>query len=137
MPHLSQHKLPKEVLDQINYQLFNLLLSSPNNKKLEIAGIEALFTNTEKVMLAKRLAAIILLSKGLSSYKVWKILKLSSATTRKLQLGVEKGRYKQLLHLIEKRRSKKKLISDLDSLLRVCFPEQGKRRWNWLDDLYA
>lgn len=137
MPHISGRKLSEEVHSKLHFQLFNLLLSSPRNKRKEIEAVEQLFTDTEKVMLAKRLAAILLLSRGLSQYQVWKVLGLSPSTTGRISNAVEGRVYVELVRLVERRRSQTQLKKDMSLLLDLCMPDKGKRRWDWLDDLYA
>lgn len=132
MPHISSRKLKKELLLKIQGQLFESIAKIRNRKQSRLLLTE-LLTPTEQTMIAKRLAAILMLAKGIPAYRVWKTLQLSPSTTSRLQNALEKGAYTHLLSAFSK-----KAVDDvwttIEILLRLGMPEMGKRRWDWLDD---
>lgn len=91
MPHISQKQIDQKVLQKIYDLLFSSITNTYTTKKQQRLAFHELFTSTEKIMLGKRLAAIRMLSQGISSYKVGKMLKLSPTTTKKLQIRRYKG----------------------------------------------
>ena len=101
MPHVSPQQVNKETLNKI-YRLLTETITDPNvPKKQHQAFFDELLTPTEKVMLGKRLAAVALLSQGVSPYQTGKILHLSETTTGKLSGQIEKGKLKHLIKLCE------------------------------------
>ena len=79
MPHVSRKKLKKEVAKKIYDKLIKTITNRGVDQGYAVLG--ELLTPIEQTMLAKRLTAVAMLSRGMSSYKVRKILKLSSKTT--------------------------------------------------------
>ena len=89
MPHISSQKVDKETRHKI-YRLLTATITDPNvSKKQHQAFFDELLTPTEKIMLGKRLAAIALLSQGVSPYQTGKRLQLSETTTGKFFERIE------------------------------------------------
>jgi TrpR-related protein YerC/YecD len=79
MPKISKNKLDKAAHEFISNNLIDTLTELDDKK--EIASfMDSLFTQTERLMLAKRLAIAALLERGLSYTKISKLLKVSSVT---------------------------------------------------------
>ena len=97
MPHISPRPVSKKVLDQIYKVLFITATSRLISKAKQERFFHELLTPTEKIMLGKRLAAIVLLEKGLNPHTVGKALQLSPTTTTKLQNKIEKGACKNII----------------------------------------
>jgi len=101
MVHLNKTELTssqkKELLAQLNDTLGTLRKSQTNSFLSELLGKE------ERVMLAKRLAAIILLQEGASLYKVSEVLKISSSTAQNLRQKLDDGGFEQTMHILGKR----------------------------------
>lgn len=89
MPHVSPKKVNGKVLEKIYESLFSAVTERGISSKHQKAAFNELLTQTEKVMLGKRLAAFSLLSQGESSYKVGKLLQLSPTTVMKFQLRLQ------------------------------------------------
>ena len=131
MPHVSRKKLKKEVSKRI----YNRLVKTVGETNYGHAVLSELLTPVEQVMLAKRLAAIIILSQGISSYKVRKMLKLSSKTTAYIMHDIELGKYKQIEKLARNKKDRESFWADLEVVIRMGMPEMGKNRWKWPDKL--
>lgn len=107
MPHISRKRLPKKTSQQILNSLF-FVLADIKNKNQVTSFLDALLSNTEKLMLAKRLAAVYLLEERISEEKISQALNLTQATVSKIKLkaqikkegykiGVSKVKKEQLL----------------------------------------
>jgi uncharacterized protein YerC len=83
MVRVSKNKINKEIYSKINSQFVSSLMCLDSKKK-SLDFIDELFTQSEKVMLAKRLAIIIMLKEGLSQYAIWKALNVSPATLTRI-----------------------------------------------------
>lgn len=130
MPHVSRKKLKKEVSKRI----YNRLVKTVGETSYGYAVLSELLTPVEQIMLAKRLAAIIMISQGISSYKVRKILKLSSKTTAYIMHDIELGKYKQIGKLAKNKKDKERFWAELEVIVRMGMPEMGKGRWKWINE---
>jgi len=117
MPHVSKHKLSKtteeELIKNMQYALAHITQSEEM-----ITFLDALLTPTEKLMLAKRIAVILLIKEGLSDLQISNILHVTRITVAKMQLFYEargKGFDIALQKLKEQKRmeSFKKLLFSL------------------------
>lgn len=107
-----------------------LCLQLQNQRKLLLAE---LLTDTEKIMLAKRLAVIFLLAKNVPPYRIWNRLKISPSTVARFELGLEK-RFENLLEIGMRQENKTTLDKILDGLLNSSMPSKVGPRWTWLNE---
>lgn len=89
MPHVSKNKLDQRVLKQILY-FFQTIIADLKTKEEAASFLNSLLTNTEKIMLAKRLAIVILLTEGVSETEICNSLKTTYATVEKIRLMLDK-----------------------------------------------
>jgi uncharacterized protein YerC len=105
MPKISRNKLDDKAYQAILNQLHYAFARLGNDK--EIADLmDNLFTQTERLMVAKRLAIAMLLEKGLTYPEISQILKVSSATISFVRNGVMKynENYQKLIQALQKLR---------------------------------
>jgi uncharacterized protein YerC len=133
MPHVSKNKISEKVMSKIKKDLISVI-SKPVNKK---TIIEDIFTETEYIMIAKRLAIIILITKGFSKYRISKNLKVSISTVIRFQKDIDLGRYSNLQKIVNsKQKSDVKIVDVLEKVLLMGMPAYvGKGRWSWLNNL--
>jgi len=119
MPQLSKKPLLKEVKEKILNTLFDSIISI-GRKNVVKDFIDDLLTPTEKVMLAKRLAAAYFLKKGCGYKFISEILKLSPTTINTIQRELLKNGngYKAVFLLISKTSKLEELIEKLDKIAR-------------------
>ena len=132
MPHISRKKLKKEVAKKIYDRLVKTITSGGSNRGYDVLG--ELLTPIEQTMLAKRLAAVAMLSQGISSYEVRKVLKLSSKTSAYIMYDIELGKYKHIEKLTKKKKDREKFWTELEVIVRMGMPEMGKGRWKWINE---
>lgn len=90
MPKISKNKLDKAAYDFISGNLIAALANL--SEKKDIASLlDSLFTQTERLMLAKRLAIAVLLERGLSYKRIGGLLKVSSVTIGFVRNGIMKN----------------------------------------------
>lgn len=117
MPHLSERKIDKKVLNLL-LQAFVSVLSDCKTDASVASFLDTILTSTEKIMLAKRLGAVIMLQEGIPTTKIDKTLKLTRMTIGKIKLLVharESG-YKIALYKLRRRKgweNLKKILLDL------------------------
>ena len=88
--------------------------------------VRELFTRTEKIMFAKRLTLIYLLSCNTPFETITKTLRISPTTVSKFSLALDKGKHKNTLAILGR---KGKLLDIMEKLLRAGLPPQGRGRW--------
>jgi uncharacterized protein YerC len=96
MPHVSKKLLEKNKYLEINKQLYKNIDSLVRNGKTTLV-VNELLTKTEKLMLSKRLAIIVLIDKGETIYAIENSLKVSPSTVARISKNYEAGEFDQLL----------------------------------------
>lgn len=101
MPKISKNKLDKSAYDFLSNNLIGAL-ADLNERKDVASLIDSLFTQTERLMLAKRLAIAVLLEKEFSYKKISGLLKVSSVTIGFVRNSIMKNNnpYMQLIRKI-------------------------------------
>ncbi len=99
-----------------------------------IAGasiIEALLTKAERIMLSKRLAAIILLENGASYYRISKLLKVSVSTAIRLNKYRNQGLFIQIQRTTKNRQGGNlSLMEHAELILAAGMPSRSGRRYD-------
>ena len=88
MTHVSRKKLPDKVLRQI-LDSFLFVLTSTKKKEEMSKFLDAFLSNTEKIMLAKRLAIVFLLSEAVEETKISETLLVTQSTVSRIKLWYE------------------------------------------------
>ena len=127
MAKVSRIPLRNDVWERI-FKLFVETTSDLKDKKLLTSFIDDLYTPTEKIMLAKRLAAAVLLSKGHSYTEVSRILKVSSPTIAKISLKIKytEGGLKDVVNKILLKESAQVLWKEVEDLFDLPTPQTLK-----------
>jgi Trp operon repressor len=132
MPHISKQKLKEGVINEIYSSLLEVLSETMESKKRKRL-LGELLTNTEKIMLAKRLAVIFLLAKKVPPYRIWNKLKVSPSTIARFEVDIEK-KFKNLTEVGQKHENRNRLEKIIDGLLSISAPEKIGNRWKWIDE---
>ena len=90
MPKVSKNLLPPETKNEITTFLVTTLTRIDDTDFLR-RFINDLLTSTERLMLAKRLMAAVLLLKGYDYIVICRILKISKSTVNLLRRDLERG----------------------------------------------
>ena len=97
MTRISRFPVGDKVLEKLYFLMFEVL-SRIDDKEIFSKIIDELFSSTEKIMVAKRIAIIYLLMKNINYENISDVLKVSSETIAKFQLIMEKsGEIKEIL----------------------------------------
>jgi uncharacterized protein YerC len=100
MARIAKKQLSQAHLDTLFIQLHTVLSNS--SPKQVGSFLHELLGREERIMLAKRLAVIVMLSHGNSLYKTAQTLQVSTATAGKMQERLQRNDYTQLLTLLKK-----------------------------------
>lgn len=131
MTHISKQLLPTKDAVALENQLAALI--DQMNKRTAQSFISNLLTPTEKVVLIKRLAAVLMLHHGYSSYALEKVLRISSSTASKYRRQFLNGSYKEFLNCIDKKRGDAALLKKILNLLDNINAPLTKDRWRYLN----
>lgn len=103
MTQVSRRPLDKKVLNRI-FEIFVSSFVCVKNKPRAESFLSELFSQTERIMIAKRLTIAFLLSKKYSFESIKSLLKVSQTTICKVNYYVnqEKSGYKTILKDVEK-----------------------------------
>lgn len=118
MVRLNRNELEKTQLNELLGELSKTIshLSSGHTDMFlsEILGIE------ERIMIAKRLAIIVLLLEEYSLYEIGNLLKVSPMTARSLKQKLDRGELDSVVKEISKnRKTYLDLLTTLDSILHL------------------
>lgn len=119
---LTADKL-NELFLQLNYVLGKLTADQVDSFLSNLLGPE------ERIMVAKRLAIIVMLNEGYSLYKISNTLKVSPATASKVSLRVQSGELLDLVQVLKENKNAYAAVIDvIESILTVggVMPRYGK-----------
>lgn len=128
MTHISKHNLKDDHLEQLFEQLANTI-AKVDKRSAELFLHEILGTE-ERIMLAKRLAAIAMCIEGNSTYRISQLLFMSPSTTERIKLKYEIGKYKHIEKILTKDKiDYQEFWKTLETILQAGMPPQGRGRW--------
>ena len=125
MPHVSSKPLHAKEFARLDDQLIAAFANTRAEARKKI--YDELFTKTERIMLAKRLEILFLISKGVSTYKISKALHVSPSTVARFELAVENGKYSQSTKWLSSPHFSSSLLQLFAELASVPFVVQKRR----------
>lgn len=135
MTQVSRRPLDKEVYNRI-FEIFVATFIEVNNKEKAEKFLKEIFSDTEQIMIAKRLAIAFLLTKKYSFEAINKMLKVSVGTICHINAAVkkEKSAYSTILKDVEKKISDNSgnTFSYLLGVIETLLPP--RRGTNWKEE---
>lgn len=133
MTHISKQALSLEKFNELFEQLNTIV------GRLDKRGVSTFFDELlgpeEKIMLAKRLAAIIMCIEDKSIYSIFTHLNISPSTAERIKLNYQIGKYHSIQKLITHNKTEYgRLLSVLETILQAGLPPRGRGRWKRLFD---
>ena len=128
MVQVSKNKLPKDILNKL-FNLFFETLGKKYDKNEFQEIINDLFSETEQVMLIKRIAIIYLLLKNIDYTTISSSLKVSAGTISKFSLLVNQDR--GIVKFLKEKLFKEKIGDFFDDIFYELFARPGKYGTNW------
>ena len=131
MTNISKDKLLPEAEKKLLKQFSNLFANISSNKASNL--FSEVLTPSERIMLIKRVAIVLMLEEGFSTYKISKTLKVSDATVRSIRHCYNQNEFAYILSAIKKSKfDYEKFWETVDILLRAGMPPRGRGRWQFL-----
>ena len=134
MVRLNRTPLETKQIDRLLLQLATVV--SPQQPLHAQTVLMEILGKEEQIMTAKRMAVIVLILEGFSSYKISHLLKLSESTVASIAKRVNDGEYSIIIQTLGK--SKKnyfKVLEAVDSILHLggILPHyNGLDRYKWM-----
>lgn len=131
MVNISKKKIDNYVLDRLFELLF--VVFSENRKESDFRNLFiSLFSNTERIMIVKRLGLIYLMLKNFKKNDICRLIKISKATFDKYKLIIDKDPiiYEKFKSFIKK----EKAINIFEEIINILYGP-GTPGVNWTDAL--
>lgn len=132
MPHISKTVIDTKIKLQLQKNLIDLLKNTGSQTRVHI--FDELLTETEHVMLAKRIGIILLLRKGLSPYKISQLLGVSPSTAERFWNMKRLGKYKNTTKWIWQQSKEGSMGKILESLVSLAFTRRTKSFKRFMDE---
>jgi len=131
MAHISAKRLKEEEEKILKSRLVDVFRVIGRDSGVSYS-IKEFLTDTEMIMLAKRLGIIYLVSKGMPTLDICATLKVSSSTVIRIEKRYDRGGYQHL------RKTFKKLELSIVDIIEIILgaglpPIAGKGRWKFLN----
>ncbi len=131
MTNVSKNILDSKIEKKLRQQ-FAKFFSNQIPQEIE-SLFSDLLTSSEQIMLIKRLATIIMLIEGESTYSIPKALQLSDSTVRDIKVKYKLGKYDSIVYRYQdKKFNAEAFVRILETLLSAGMPSLGKDRWKSL-----
>lgn len=118
MVRINRNNLDQKLLDQLLQQCAFVI--APKEQQHARLVLDELLGYEEQVTVAKRIACIVLLSEGASSYKISQHVKLSQSTVGAIKSKLQTDNYTQIIKTLKKDTKKYlEILNTLDSLLHL------------------
>lgn len=136
MPHVSRKKIKKDVAAELADQFLTFLSLARTKGEARILANE-LLSQTERVMLAKRLASVVLLIRGYSFSQIEDALGVTRQTVIRIWKDVKTGKYEKIIRYVRNHTKHFKRETFMEELIRAIHfgmpPRAGHGRWKFLD----
>ncbi len=124
MSHVSKQRIKKTIADTLVDQLLTFLTTAYTKREARVLAAE-LFSQTERVMLAKRLAVVVMLERGYSFTQIEETLGVTPQTVARVWKDTRAGRYASIARYArDKTRHFKRegVWDELERILRFGLP---------------
>ena len=136
MPHVSKKKIKKEVATELADQFLTFLSLARTKGEARVLANE-LLSQTERVMLAKRLATVVLLVRGYSFTQTEEALGVTRQTVVRIWKDIKTGKYDKIARYAQEHTRHFKKETFMEELIRSIHfgmpPRAGKGRWEFLN----
>ena len=123
MANIGKRALHVNIVNNISRQLLESFAGS--DKRISKALVRQLLSHTERVLLAKRLAAILMLIDEQSYYRIHQVLGMSVSTTRNLHRQLLAGEYSDIEAHMFRKKERERITKQIGLLLRGGLPPRA------------
>lgn len=123
MAQISKHALNPQIRRRIEKQASQILFAF--DRSLSRAVFEELLTDIERVMLAKRLATILMLADEQSYYRIHQSLGVSVSTSKRLHGLLVRGAFPAIEKLLRSKRERAEFVQSVEEILQCGLPPRA------------
>ena len=123
MPHISKQKLKEKTLAEIDTLLVALGDTSIRTHRLILREV---LTDTERLMIGKRFAMLKLIDRGISTYHISNLLRVSPSTVERFKMKSRLGKYQKTQVWLRSQRNLPKAIKLLLDFAAIPFEARRK-----------
>ncbi len=129
MPHISSKRLNKDLSEKL-FKDFIGVLNKAQSKHIFQKIIDEILTSTEKEMLAKRIAIVIMLDSRIPQHSIVDMLNVSPSTVAIASSRIEMHKYKNILNVCKKEKNGlEEIVRDFLTVGGLMPSKLGKRYW--------
>jgi uncharacterized protein YerC len=132
MVNVSKNKLKLKVRKDIISQFIETIAELDKNSANVF--FQEFFTDSERLLFAKRLAIIYLLHEGISFYRISLLLKVSRDTVYRINREYTPVEKDKIIKTCEQFNAQEGLLFELKELLVNGFSRDPKKRMKWLNE---
>jgi len=133
MPHLSKKQIPPKVKGDLEKQIITLLSSTGTRERNLI--FNELFTDTEKIVFAKRLALISLINQDLPTHEISEQLGISTSTVSRFELLIHYKKYTNTSKWVKRNSLESRVNQLIGFVIASAFGKRGKSFSKMIKDL--
>lgn len=127
MPHVSKQKISEETRRKLDEYILFFLEETGSKERLMI--FRELFTKTERLMIGKRLALLLLANKKAPTHAISKTLGMSPSTVARFEDRLDRGMYKRTARWLMQDRIRNAIVRMFDRLLMIPFEHKPIARF--------
>jgi uncharacterized protein YerC len=128
MTRVSKQALQPSHLKKLYAELAKTIVRL--DKKNTTLFLDELLGEEEKVMIAKRVAVIVMLIEKNSTYRIAQLLLMSQSTVERHRKKLRIGEYDNIVQMLKQRKEAyKEFWNTLEVILRAGMPPRGRGRW--------
>lgn len=128
MVQISKKKLPEEILSKLFILFFEVVGKKDKNDEFEQI-INDLFSETERIMIIKRIAIIYLLMKNIEQRVIGEVLRVSPSTVSKFSIISQKSR--GIIPYINRIAKRDKAFEMFEDFIASVFQYPGRYGIDW------
>lgn len=126
MVNVSKRVLPKSVTEELYAQLADVFFAS-DTRKDSVQILTEVLTNTERILLAKRVGIIAMLTYGYSSYKIMHTLNVSTFTIASVQQRLDRGAYRYVTDILRRRKAREGIFKIIEDAVIAISPARANQ----------
>ncbi len=131
MSQVSKYPLAKDIEKRV-FEVFVDSLAIVRSTSQVNALVNDLFSQTERIMLAKRISIAMLLLKKYDQRAIAKILKVSLGTVNRVSMALQRGNgYTSILNVIMRNEKFMEYLDEIDDKLADFMPPVGRNWSRW------
>ena len=133
MPHLSKHNLEEKIEKDLENRVIAFLANTSVKSRRDI--YKEIYTKTERMMIAKRLAMVYLIDKNIPTHSISKLIKVSPSTVARFEVRFERNQLSKTSEWVRDKTVTNKLLKLMQDFAAIPFEAKNKSLGQFIDEL--